>query len=187
MAQTQTDTTPGRPNLTADIAPDLARMLLEQMAGLNNGINQLNNVINVGNLASKLAESGQNFDRAVNSMNDVGRYAQEAANAAKSTAAAVEEERKAINNLNVGTDQVLSKLNALVDGAQRIESAVGAIPKIDPNSTRKLSTREKIWAGGWSLVMVGVGVGGTLLVQRVRRGPRAAVPVTVVNPPGGGR
>jgi tartrate dehydratase beta subunit/fumarate hydratase class I family protein len=59
------------------------------------------------------------------------------------------------------------------EAAKRITEAAKIIQAVAPTTTVKLTRKDKLVVAGACLGMVGVGVGGTLLVQSIRRG-RAA-------------
>jgi hypothetical protein len=59
------------------------------------------------------------------------------------------------------------------EAAKRITEAAKIIQAVAPSTTVKLTRKDKLVVAGACLGMVGVGVGGTLLVQSIRRG-RAA-------------
>ena len=81
------------------------------------------------------------------------------------------------------------ELNALANDAQslresarRIENAARSIAAVSNSTTIKLSRKEKVVVGATALGLVGVGVGGTLLVQSIRRGraARRSAPMVAV-------
>jgi hypothetical protein len=71
---------------------------------------------------------------------------------------------------------------SLREAARRIESAASNIARVADTTTRKLTRKEKMAAAAVATGLVGIGVGSTLLVQRISRGRAAkhaaVLPVT---------
>lgn len=68
---------------------------------------------------------------------------------------------------------------SLRESARRIESAASNMARVANTTTKTLTRREKILAAATATGLVGVGIGSTLLVQRIARG-RAAKRLAVM-------
>lgn len=73
-----------------------------------------------------------------------------------------------------------AEARSMVESARRIEAAARNISAVAQRSNAKLGRKEKVIVAATALGLVSIGVGSTLLVQRMRRG-RVNRPMTVVN------